>query len=122
MKGERVGKSLRHVALLRGINVGGKNMLPMKELADIFAKAGCADVTTYIQSGNVLFSADSKVVAGLAATISHQIEQRFGLRIPVVLRSAAELTAAIQNNPFLRADAEEDWLHVYFLAGMPAAP
>jgi uncharacterized protein (DUF1697 family) len=122
MKGERPGKtSLRHVALLRGINVGGKNMLPMKELASLFAEAGCADVTTYIQSGNVLFSANGKVVAGLAATISHQIDERFGVRVPVVLRSATELMAAIKNNPFLQAGAEEDSLHVYFLAGVPDA-
>lgn len=122
MKSERAGKtSSRHVALLRGINVGGKNMLPMKELAGLFARAGCTDVTTYIQSGNVLFSADSTVVAGLSAAISHQIDERFGLRVPVVLRSTAELTAAIRNNPFLRAGTEQDLLYVYFLAGMPDA-
>jgi uncharacterized protein (DUF1697 family) len=121
MKSERAGKtSSRHVALLRGINVGGKNMLPMKELASLFAKAGCTDVATYIQSGNVLFSGDSTVVAGLAAAISHQIDEHFGLRVPVVLRSVAELTAAIRNNPFLRAGTE-DLLHVYFLAGVPDA-
>jgi uncharacterized protein (DUF1697 family) len=68
----------RHVALLRGINVGGKNMLPMKELAAMFAKAGCADVTTYIQSGNVVFCADDKVAAGLGAGIAQQVEARFG--------------------------------------------
>jgi uncharacterized protein (DUF1697 family) len=122
MKSERAGKrSSRHVALLRGINVGGKNMLPMKELTSLFANAGCTDVTTYIQSGNVLFTADSAVIAGLATVIAQQIDERFGLRVPVVLRSAAELTLAIQNNPFLRSGAEEDWLHVYFLASVPGA-
>jgi uncharacterized protein (DUF1697 family) len=122
MKSARVGKkSSRYVALLRGINVGGKNMLPMKELTGLFASAGCTEVTTYIQSGNVLFTADNIVVAGLAAGIAQQIDERFGLRVPVVLRSAAELTLAIQNNPFLRSGAEEDWLHVYFLASVPGA-
>ncbi|MEO8874950.1 MAG: DUF1697 domain-containing protein, partial [Polyangiaceae bacterium] len=47
----------RFVALLRGINVGGRNMLPMKTLIGLFEKAGCSDVKTYIQSGNVVFSA-----------------------------------------------------------------
>jgi uncharacterized protein (DUF1697 family) len=114
-------KSSRHVAFLRGINVGGKNMLPMKELASLFAHAGCTDVTTYIQSGNVLFTANDAVVAQQAAEIAYQIDARFGLRVPVVLRSAAELTVAVQNNPFRRAGAAEDRLHVYFLAGRPDA-
>ena len=48
---------MKHVALLRGINVGGKNVLPMKELAAMFGAAGCTGVLTYIQSGNVVFHA-----------------------------------------------------------------
>ena len=48
---------MKHVALLRGINVGGKNVLPMKDLAEMFADAGCTNVRTYIQSGNVIFEA-----------------------------------------------------------------
>jgi uncharacterized protein (DUF1697 family) len=111
--------SSRHVALLRGINVGGKNMLPMKELATMFAKAGCADVTTYIQSGNVVFCADDKVAAGLGAGIVKQVEVRFGLRVPVVLRTAAEINAVIRGNPFLKAGASEEMLHVCFLADRP---
>jgi uncharacterized protein (DUF1697 family) len=111
--------SSRHVALLRGINVGGKNMLPMKELAAMFAKAGCADVTTYIQSGNVVFCSEDKVVAGLGGVIAKQVEARFGLRVPVVLRTAAEIDAVIRGNPFLKAGASEETLHVSFLAERP---
>lgn len=122
MKGERASKTAsRYVALLRGINVGGKNMLPMKELAAMFVAAGCGEVTTYIQSGNVVFSADAKVAAGLAGVITRQIEERFGIRVPVVLRSAAEMMAVLRANPFLKAGAIEEMLHVYFLAGMPGA-
>jgi uncharacterized protein (DUF1697 family) len=117
MKGAKT--SLRHVALLRGINVGGKNMLPMKELVGMFVGAGCTDVTTYIQSGNVVFSADAKVVAGLGPLIVARIEERFGLRVPVVLRTAAEIDAVIWGNPFLVAGVGEEMLHVCFLADLP---
>src|ERR1700722_2365213 len=117
MKGAKI--SLRHVALLRGINVGGKNMLPMKELAGMFVAAGCRDVTTYIQSGNVVFTADAKVVAGLGSLIAARVKERFGLRVPVVLRTAAEINAVISGNPFLKAGEGEEMLHVCFLADEP---
>jgi uncharacterized protein (DUF1697 family) len=112
----------RHVALLRGINVGGKNMLPMKDLVGMFVAVGCEDVTTYIQSGNVVFSADAKVVEGLGSLISTQVQERFGLRVPVVLRTAAELKKVIRSNPFLQVGtADELILHVAFLADKPGA-
>jgi uncharacterized protein (DUF1697 family) len=108
--------SSRYVALLRGINVGGKNMLPMKDLAAMFVGAGCGDVATYIQSGNVVFSAVDKVVAGLGGRIAKQVEERFGMRVPIVLRSAAEIGAVIRSNPFLKAG---EMLHVCFPADQP---
>jgi uncharacterized protein (DUF1697 family) len=117
MKGAKT--SLRHVALLRGINVGGKNMLPMKELIGLFVAAGCGDVTTYIQSGNVVFSADAKVVAGLGSLITARVEKQFGLRVPLVLRTTAEIDSVIRGNPFLKAGASEEMLHVSFLADEP---
>jgi uncharacterized protein (DUF1697 family) len=121
MKREPVSKAARHVALLRGINVGGKNMLPMKELVGMFVAAGCGDVTTYIQSGNVVFSADAEVVAGLDLSIAARVEERFGLRVPVILRTAAEIRAVIRRNPFLLAETGEEVLHVCFLADLPGA-
>ena len=104
--------SSRHVALLRGINVGGKNMLPMKELAAMFARAGCGDVVTYIQSGNVVFRATDQVAAGLSGAITSEVEKRFGMKVPVVLRSAAEIAAVISRNSFLINGASEEMLHV----------
>lgn len=106
---------------MRGINVGGKNMLPMKELAQIFATAGCADVTTYIQSGNVVFCAEDKVATELGGVVTKLVERQFGLKVPVVLRSASELHAVIRGNPFLKAGAAEEMLHVLFLADRPSA-
>ncbi|WP_158944838.1 DUF1697 domain-containing protein [Granulicella sp. S190] len=119
---ERGAKAVsRHVALLRGINVGGKNMLPMKELAGLFGAAGCEEVTTYIQSGNVIFSANDRVVQRLEEEIAKQISNRFGLKVPVVIRSAAELEEAVRGNPFFKAGVAEELLHVAFLADRPAA-
>jgi uncharacterized protein (DUF1697 family) len=111
-----------HVALLRGVNVGGKNCVPMKELAEIFAKAGCADVRTYIQSGNVLFRATRTIADALPPRITKQIAKSFGCQVPVVLRTAEQFAAAVQNNPFREVpEVPEEALHVYFLAGVPDA-
>ena len=118
----RVAKKLaKHVALLRGVNVGGKNLLPMKELVGLFAAAGCDDVKTYIQSGNVIFCADDKVLKGLDRMIAMKVEERFGLKVPVVLRTSLELENVILGNPFLKAGAGEERLHVSFLADQPTA-
>ena len=109
------------VALLRGINVGGKNRLPMKELAALFVKAGCVDVRTYIQSGNVLFRADPKLAAEVPSLIVNAILAGFGYKVPVVTRESQELQDIVQANPFLDARTEADKLHVLFLADLPEA-
>ncbi len=113
-----------YVALLRGINVGGNNKLPMRDLVTIFEKAGCRNVRTYIQSGNVVFQSDvfqSDEASRLAETISQAIERNFTLRIPVILRTAEEMTSALHNNPFAVAGVAEDYLHVFFLVHRPTA-
>jgi uncharacterized protein (DUF1697 family) len=106
-----------HVALLRGINVGGKNVVPMKDLAAVFADAGCRDVRTYIQSGNVVFRGPAP--ARLRGVLEARIERTFGLRVPVVLRTADELAAVTRSNPYLDDDPSTDALHVVFLADQP---
>ncbi len=111
---------MTHIALLRGINVAGKNLLSMKDLARMFAGAGCADVRTYIQSGNVIFEAAAGA-AKIGETVSANIEKRFGYRIPIVLRTSEQLLQTIAGNPFLKAGADAKALHVYFLAAMPNA-
>ena len=112
--------SMTHLALLRGVNVGGKNKLPMKDLAALFVAAGCEDVRTYIQSGNVVFRAPPSVAAGLSARIAEQITGRFGYKTPVVLRTVGQLRDVVAHNPFLEAGAPEDKLHVMFLADEPS--
>ena len=109
-----------HVALLRGINVGGKNMLPMKDLAAMFTNAGCASVSTYIQSGNVVFEASPALSRRIPTLIERAISDRFGYQVPVVTRSGAELGKIVRANPFLEAGANIGTLHVAFLADSPA--
>jgi uncharacterized protein (DUF1697 family) len=107
-----------HVALLRGINVGGKNVLPMKDLAALFVDAGCTDVRTYIQSGNVVYSASAAVARKAPALVEAAIAKRFGFAVPIQTRSVEELRAVVAGNPLL-ASHEPDDLHVIFLAQEP---
>lgn len=111
---------MRHVALLRGINVGGKRILPMKDLAAIFTKLGAKEVQTYIQSGNVVFSAPAALAKGLAASADKAIQAKFGFSVPITLRSAQGLEAIVKANPHLKGGADLETLHVAFLAGQPA--
>ena len=107
-----------YLALLRGINVGGKASLPMKELAAIFAAAGAGEVKTYIQSGNVVFAAED--AAGVVERVTAEIKRVYGYPGRIVLRAGDELRKAYAANPFARAGAPEDSLHVYFLADKPS--
>ncbi len=108
-----------YAALLRGINVGGKNRLAMADLVELFAAAGCADVRTYVQSGNVVFRASAAVAKRVPAAIERAIEAELGLRVPVLLRGARELARVATANPFLTAGADTAALHVAFLADAP---
>lgn len=110
-----------HVALLRGINVGGKNRLPMSALVELFEGAGCSEVRTYVQSGNVVFRAPARLAAGLARAIPELIAEHHGLAVPVVLRTAAEIAAVARSNPYLARGVDATRLHVAFLAARPSA-
>jgi uncharacterized protein (DUF1697 family) len=112
--------SAMFLALLRGINVGGKNKLPMTDLVALFAAAGCRDVRSYIQSGNVIFQADLEVVASLPDVITAAIAEKYGYQVPVVLRTAVQLGDVIRQNPFVAQGADEETLHVLFLADRPS--
>jgi uncharacterized protein (DUF1697 family) len=106
--------------LLRGVNVGGRNRVPMKELARIFAGIGCRDVRTYIQSGNVLFRATKSLAARVPRVVSALIREELRLEVPVLVRSGAELEAVARGNPFARRGADPASLHVAFLAYEPS--
>ncbi len=106
---------MRYAALLRGINVGGKNKLPMNALAAMFTAAGCSGVVTYIQSGNVVFEAPSKLVKSLPLLIPAANAEQFGIRAPLTIRSAAEWEQVLLNKPFPEVHG------VAFLADLPSA-
>ena len=110
-----------HVALPRGINVGGKNKLLMRDLAAMFVEAGCDEVRTYIQSGNVVFRAGPALARRVPDLIREAIAARFGYRIPVVTRTGRELAGILRANPFLGRGADARQLHVGFLADRPEA-
>jgi uncharacterized protein (DUF1697 family) len=103
-----------HVALLRGINVGGRNKVPMAELREVVASLGHAGVSTYIQSGNVLFSTGETDTGQLAAALEAAISERFGLRASVVVLSRDELARILDGNPY-RDEPNPRLVHVVFL-------
>ena len=117
--GSRCSAAGTNVALLRGINVGGKNKLPMKDLAVMFCEVGCSDVHTYIQSGNVLFRACPTLAEDIPSLISESILSRFGYRVPVVTRTTRELQEIVKANPFAESGVEANRLLVLFLADLP---
>ncbi len=90
-----------YLALLRRINVGGNNKPPMSGLRDLFVTAGCRDVRTYIQSGNVILRADPRAVASLPDAMTAHIAERFGFRVPVLVRTAAQIDDVIRHTPFV---------------------
>ncbi|MFH0882382.1 MAG: DUF1697 domain-containing protein [bacterium] len=110
-----------HLALLRGINVGGKNKLPMAELTEMFTAAGCSEVRTYIQSGNIVFRSPGSLAERIPERITEAILDRFNMQIPVITRTADELREITRNNPFLQAGADQQALHVVFLRSRPDA-
>ncbi|MDQ6909336.1 MAG: DUF1697 domain-containing protein [Actinomycetota bacterium] len=110
-----------YVALLRGINVGGRAKVSMAELRELFADAGYADAKTYIQSGNVIFGASLRSPSRAGTEISDRIEKDLGVRCSVLLRSDSELVEVFENNPYLAEDVERSSLYVTFLAKLPSA-
>ena len=90
---------VQYLALLRGINVGGKNMVKMAELREALEQMGFAEVATYIQSGNVLFQAPRQKREDLAARIESELSRRFGTELKVVLLTEAQLRGVIDGAP-----------------------
>lgn len=111
-----------YVALLRGINVGGKNSLQMAELVAIMAELGAQDVTTYIQSGNVVFHASKKMFQYMQQHLAEQIRQVKGFAIHVLMMEAGQFTEIAACNPFTAGPEAGTTQHVGFLATRPSRP
>lgn len=110
------------IALFRGINVGGNNILPMPKLRSGLEALKLQNVRTYIQSGNVVFESSSKSAASLGKHIAGWVEAGFGFRPQVLLLKHEDLLAAVESNPFPRALSEPKTLHFSFLATPPSHP
>lgn len=110
-----------HVALLRGVNLGGHNQIGMETLRDICVSLKLRSPRTYIQSGNVVFGAREADLGKLAARIESAIEKRCGFRPSTILRTAAEMREVVARNPFAgRAELDPAKLAVFFLADAPS--
>jgi uncharacterized protein (DUF1697 family) len=106
-----------YIALFRGINVGGKNRLPMNELVAIFQALGYENVQTFIQSGNVVFSSNEKVGEKEASRISSEIAVKRGFEPTILILSEKQLQDAIYHNQFPTGEGKA--LHFFFLESMP---
>ena len=111
-----------YIALFRGINVGGKNTLPMKELVALLEDLGCRNAKTYIQSGNAVFESNIIDAQQLSNNISIEISKRRGFQPFILLLGIKEIEKAIANNPFPEGENDPKALHVGFLASAPKNP
>ena len=107
------------IALIRGINVGGHNSLPMTELTGILEALGASRVKTYIQSGNVVFQSVDDDPMRFAETLADAIHRRRGFKPWVLVLDAEILARAIAANPYPEAESDPTSLHLGFLAVRP---
>jgi uncharacterized protein (DUF1697 family) len=110
----------RHIVLLRGINLGPRNRIAMGELREALEEAGFEDVRTHLQSGNVVLTSTVKPES-VARKCEKVIKERFGLEIPVVVRSRAELARVVKRNPLEKIATEPKRYQVSFLSAKPRA-
>lgn len=108
-----------NVALLRGINLGGRNKVGMDSLRQLFLALGHVDVKSYLQSGNVIFRSPVKESSRLARDIEERLARDLGLTVTVLLRTGDDFEQIVANNPFLGRKIDPGKLHVTFLADKP---
>lgn len=107
-----------YISMLRGINVSGKNIIKMDALKRLFEDLNFQNVTTYVQSGNVIFSFKPTDIKEMEKLISAEIEKHFRFKIPVIVLTTDELKDCIENNPFTKSK-DDKFLHFAFLAERP---
>ena len=109
-----------HIALLRGINVGGRNKVAMADLRDVVAGLGHTGVATYIQSGNVLFTSDETDTEALGKALETAIASKLGVQPSVIVLSREELARAVRDNPYA-GEPNPKLVHAVFFRG-PVPP
>lgn len=110
---------MRYAALLRAVNLGGGSTIAMADLRKLLTDIGYSDVSTYVQSGNAVFTGPDRPAADMDQVISAAIAERLGVRCAVMLRTSAQLAAAFRENPLRVAP---DNPSRYFVAFLGAAP
>ncbi len=109
-----------YISILRGVNVGGQAQIKMEALKKSYEKIQFGNVTTYIQSGNVIFDTAEGDVRTIENKISSQIEADFGIQVPVIVLTSESLKIIIEENPFTKDPGKDiAFLHVTFLAEIP---
>lgn len=109
-----------YISILRGINVSGQKLIKMNALRKSYENLGFNSVTTYVQSGNVIFTGNKVKTDELAQIIIRQIEKDFGFDVPVIVLTFDNLKQIIDSNPFLsHSDKDTTFLHVTFLSSNP---
>lgn len=103
-----------YVALLRGVNIGKAKRVPMADLRDVLAALGCTEVATLLNSGNAVFKSKARSGSGCAKAIAPALIDRFGFDVPVVVKSAPELSAVVAGNPLRFTEADHSRLLVAF--------
>lgn len=112
----------RWIALFRGINVGGKNILPMATLRIYLEGIQLTNIKTYIQSGNVVFDSKSKSATAIQKAIINKLGEEHSFCPELLLLSQNEFQVAMAQNPFPKATVEPQTLHLYFLECPPTKP
>ncbi len=110
------------IAILRGINVGGKRKILMTNLRELFETLGFKNVETYIQSGNVIFEKNGNLsTLKISNQIEKAIKEKFGFDVPVIVISSKAISDAVTSNPFYKEkDADVNELHLTFLKELPS--
>jgi uncharacterized protein (DUF1697 family) len=110
-----------YISILRGINVSGKNLIKMDALQKMYKELCFDSITTYIQSGNIVFRSVEAKLEKLEKEISSQIKNNFGFDVPVIVLTIDNLQQIIDDNPFSKDQSkDQNFLHITFLSSSPA--
>lgn len=108
-----------YISLLRGINVGGKNIIKMAGLVNLYESLDFKNVNTYMQSGNIVFSTSIKSKSNLKSIIKKRIYDNFQLHVPLIILSESDLKKVIDHCPFVTSEFDKTKVYITFLERIP---
>jgi len=113
----------KYISILRGINVGGKRKILMKDLKEVYQDLGFLNVETYIQSGNVIFESSNLDATKISKQLEKSIFEKYSFEVPVLIRTKEELQKIQTSNPFIKSEEDKEHLintlHLTFLEIVP---